>query len=229
MLPVGRHELANAPRRWSVAVVAVLVPAAAFLTAGTGAYPRITGDPLCCAELVAATAPNVGLAAGARHSFTAPSGDRPAQRARASDGDYRNALPVGVATETGLQVKTILAARAVSATFSEIRDISGVRPDSLKWHPNGLAIDVMIPNYQSAQGKALGDRIVAFAFENADRFGLENVIWRQTLYERSGSPQLLRNLGSDNANHYTHVHFATDGGGYPTNRADRQPTPSDAR
>ena len=35
----------------------------------------------------------------------------------------------------GLQVKTILAARTISAVFPEIKNIGGVRPDALPWHP----------------------------------------------------------------------------------------------
>lgn len=125
-------------------------------------------------------------------------------------------LPVGVASESGLQVKTIWAARAISSTFPEIHNIGGVRPDYMRWHPNGLALDVMIPNYGSAEGQQLGDRIVAFALENADRFGVVDMIWRQTYYPRSGSPHLMGNYGSDSANHYNHVHITTDGGGFPT-------------
>ena len=71
-------------------------------------------------------------------------------------------LPVGLAPERGLQVKTILASRAITAAFPEIRSIGGVRPDSLRWHPNGLALDVMIPNPGTAEGIALGDEIVSY-------------------------------------------------------------------
>lgn len=124
-------------------------------------------------------------------------------------------LPPGVGIEQGLQVKTILVERAISARFPEISRIGGVRQDSLRWHPEGLAIDVMIPDYGSAEGKALGDRIVAFAFQNAERFGLEHVIWQQTYYPASGQPHAMADLGNDDANHYTHVHIATTGGGYP--------------
>ncbi|MCB0923221.1 MAG: hypothetical protein KDB50_01530 [Mycobacterium sp.] len=125
-------------------------------------------------------------------------------------------LPPGVGIERGLQVRTILVERAISARFPEITNIGGVRPDSLHWHPEGLAIDVMIPNYTTAAGKDLGDRIVAFVFQNAERFGLEHVIWQQTYYPVSGKPRLMANLGNDDANHYTHVHIATTGGGYPS-------------
>jgi hypothetical protein len=71
-------------------------------------------------------------------------------------------LPPGVAPENGLQKDTILAARAVSAAFPEIRTIGGYRPDSLPWHPNGQAIDVMIPDPSSPHGRALGDQVVRF-------------------------------------------------------------------
>ena len=121
----------------------------------------------------------------------------------------------GVGLERGLQVKTILAERAISARFPEITEIGGVRPDGMKWHPEGLAIDVVIPDYSTPAGKELGDRVMAFAFQNADRFGLVNVIWQQTYHPIGGKAHRMADLGSDDANHYTHVHIATNGGGYP--------------
>ena len=149
-------------------------------------------------------------------------GDGRVASANSSDQTRIVAAPVtvpillpGVGSERGLQVKTILAERAISARFPEIRNIGGVRPDSMKWHPEGLAIDVVIPDYRTPAGKALGDRIMAFAFQNADRFGLVNVIWQQTYYPIGGKAHRMADLGSDDANHYTHVHIATNGGGYP--------------
>jgi len=121
-----------------------------------------------------------------------------------------------VGSERGLQVKTILVKRAVSALFPEIQHIGGGRPDALRWHPEGLAIDVMIPDYATPAGKDLGDRIAAFALANAERFGVDHVIWQQVYYPATGSPQVMPNLGSDNQNHYSHVHIATLGGGYPS-------------
>jgi hypothetical protein len=127
----------------------------------------------------------------------------------------RQALPAGVCDERGLQVQTIRADRASSKRFPEIKEMSGVRPDSMKWHPNGLAIDVIIPNWDTPAGRALGDRIVDYVFQNADRFGLEYVIWQQTYRPASGSPHLMENRGSPDANHYTHVHISSYGGGFP--------------
>jgi hypothetical protein len=128
----------------------------------------------------------------------------------------QHVLPAGVASEKGLQVDTILAARAVSGMFPEILRIGGVRQDSMRWHPDGLAIDVMIPNYGTAEGRALGDRVVAFVLDNADRFGLHHALWRQTSYGPGRAPRKMSGRGSDTANHYDHVHIATAGGGYPT-------------
>ncbi|WP_159235314.1 coiled-coil domain-containing protein [Mycolicibacterium vanbaalenii] len=120
----------------------------------------------------------------------------------AASVDVPEALPVGVARETGLQPNTILAARAISARFPQIAHIDGVRPDSKPWHPRGLAIDVMIPNHGSAAGIALGDEILAFVMGNAGRFGLQDAIWRGTYYTPAGP----RGSGYG---HYDHIHITT--------------------
>lgn len=130
--------------------------------------------------------------------------------------NFTFALPVGVAPESGLQVKTIWAARAISLLFPQISTIGGFRQDALRWHPNGLAIDVMIPNHNSPEGIELGDQIAGYALANAKRWGIDHVIWRQKIYPGLGKPSWTANLGNETANHYDHVHIATDGGGYPT-------------
>lgn len=112
------------------------------------------------------------------------------------------ALPIGVASEAGLQPNTVFAARAVSQQFPQIADIDGVRPDSKPWHPSGLAIDIMIPNPESPEGIALGDQILAFAMNNVGRFGIQDVIWRGTYYTPAG-PQ------ASGYGHYDHVHITT--------------------
>jgi len=225
---VGRHVLARPPRRRRrvVVVAAVVIPTAAVLNVGArdghpvvSSLASISSEVPCCSEIVtAAVASRRSESAGDRYVVSSPPGESLVFSAGAADRSVRRVLPVGVAVETGLQVHTILAARAVSMVFPEIEHIGGVRADYLKWHPNGLAIDVMIPNYDTDAGRALGNQIVAFALANADRFGLDHVIWRRTIWSRHGAPHMMGNYGSDDANHYTHVHIATDGGGYPTGR-----------
>lgn len=132
--------------------------------------------------------------------------------------DFQFSLPKGPAPEGGLQVKTIWVARAIAVMFPEITTIGGFRHDALQWHPNGLAIDVMIPKYHSEEGIALGNQIAGFALANAERWGVLHVIWRQGLYPGIGAPHWTADYGNETLNHFDHVHIATDGGGYPTGR-----------
>lgn len=125
------------------------------------------------------------------------------------------ALPAGIAPERGLQVHTIWVARAISVMFPEITTIGGARHDALPWHPNGLAIDVMIPNHNTDEGIELGNQIAGLALANAKRWGVIHVIWRQGFYPGIGAPSWTADYGNETANHYDHVHIATDGGGYP--------------
>ena len=158
----------------------------------------------CCAAIVAAA--GATLSDSVAEPSTRP-GPMRASRLRV----VPPVLTTGVAPERGLQVKTILAARSISDAFPAIRQIGGVRPDGLRWHPNGLALDVMIPSPGSAEGIALGDAVVAFALANAARFGLQDAIWRGGYYTPDGA----RRSGYG---HYDHVHITTNGGGYPTGR-----------
>jgi hypothetical protein len=209
---VGRHRLAKPRRRWSVAGVAlVALPVAAVLTASTGTTPAVS-TPVTAAGAELVTAGPIDVHATRAANYVVMSA---ADVAASRSAVNRRVLPVGRCDERGLQVHTILAERLVSAYFPEIKNIGGVRADYLKWHPSGMAIDVMIPNYQTQAGKEVGDRVAAFALANADRLSLNHVIWRRVMYSRTGKPYLMPNQGGDDANHYTHVHIATNGGGYP--------------
>ena len=86
------------------------------------------------------------MSASAPHVASPAEAELLAASAPVANREVPFALPAGVASEEGLQVKTIWAARAISVMFPEITNIGGFRQDPLKWHPNGLAIDVMIPN-----------------------------------------------------------------------------------
>lgn len=120
----------------------------------------------------------------------------------------------GKADERGLQKYTKLMNRAISNAFPEIKDIGGVRPDGMKWHPSGLALDVMIPNWNTAEGRALGDRVVEFLIRNQKPLGLDHIIWRQRLIQPDGSARMMEDRGSATQNHFDHVHVVSIGGGY---------------
>ena len=189
-----------------MALAAVFAPAAVFFAVSadvhlfaphTEAKPVISDVAPCCVEIVTA-ASNPLITGNPDGEPTAAS--RYHTRARFLTAD--------VAPERGLQIRTILTARNITADFPQIHEIGGVRPDPLPWHPLGLALDVMIPDPESADGIALGNQIVAYVLQNANRFGIQDAIWRGVYYTPNGA-QASR-LG-----HYDHVHVTTTGGGYP--------------
>jgi hypothetical protein len=120
----------------------------------------------------------------------------------------------GLANESRLQKYTRRLSRAISAAFPEITDIGGYRPDAMKWHPSGLAIDVMIPQWDTPGGKALGDRVVQFVVAHAQELGLDHALWRQTQHNADRSSSKMEDRGDPNQNHFNHVHIASIGGGY---------------
>ncbi|OBI86280.1 hypothetical protein [Mycobacterium asiaticum] len=201
-----------------LAIVASLVLSAAMIYA-QGIKPKA---PCCTTDTPTAAPPT-----SQQSSTPPPNGPQIASAAEAAmlagnapmaAQDFQIALPAGVAPESGLQIKTIWAARAISVLFPEIKTIGGFRQDALRWHPNGLAIDVMIPDHSSPEGIALGDQIAGLALANAKRWGIDHVIWRQKIYLGIRSGSWTADLGNETLNHYDHVHIATNGGGYPTGR-----------
>jgi hypothetical protein len=217
VLLVSRSVSAIGRSRWLAIAASLVVSAAMIYAQGT--------ESSCCVEAPTAT-PTVTAAPPPKDSG---SGQRPhvatpaeaeslaalASSAPTGAQNFQFPLPPGVASEDRLQVKTIWAARVISVLFPQITTIYGYRQDALPWHPNGLAIDVMIPNHESAQGIELGNQIAGFALANAKRWGINHVIWRQKIYPGVGSGSWTADLGSETANHYDHVHIATGGGGYP--------------
>jgi hypothetical protein len=220
---MGVNVLANGRGRW-MAIAVSLVASAAMIHAQRT-------ETRCCAPTpeahpTASTSAANGAPA-ALPPFTPPV---PAQIASPAEVEslkakanapvaapqFQVALPPSIGSEDRLQVKTIWAARVISVLFPEIKTIYGYREDPLPWHPNGLAIDVMIPDFRSPEGIELGDQIAGYALANAKRWGINHVIWRQKIYPGVGAGSWTANLGSETANHYDHVHIATSGGGYPT-------------
>lgn len=200
------------PRRVvSLTAAALAMPTAIVATTGASASPVPPKLADWQPQVVAAATAAGSKAVAARYTVAEDAGSR-----LAAFINSRRPLPPGICNERGLQVQTIRLERAISAAFPEIHQIGGVRADALKWHPNGLAIDVMIPDWSTPEGKQLGDRIAAFALANAGRFGIEHVIWQRVYHPVTGRDQLMADLGDNDANHFTHVHIATQGGGYPS-------------
>jgi hypothetical protein len=206
---VRRRLLANGRGRWLALAASVAVSAAMF-------YAQSTDAPCCVENAAVPSQPQVSAPAVAPPVASPAEAELLAAGAAIPAPDYQFALPAGVTPENGLQVKTIWAARVISTMFPEITNIGGFRQDPLPWHPNGLAIDVMIPNHGSDEGIELGNQIAGLALANARRWGVLHVIWRQGFYPGIGAPSWTADYGNPTANHFDHVHIATNGGGYPT-------------
>jgi hypothetical protein len=215
LLIVGERKWsANGRGRWLALVVSMVISAAVLYAQGSEhgqgnqaslraenppPAPTLQASPPAAAPYVASPAEVDKLAANAPAVTPLPF-----------------ELPPGVAPEDRLQIHTIRVARAISVLFPEITTIGGYRQDALKWHPNGLAIDVMIPNPDSPEGIELGNQIAGLALANSKRWGIDDVIWRHAIYLGADKGEWMSEMGSETANHFDHVHIATDGGGYPT-------------
>lgn len=126
------------------------------------------------------------------------------------------ALPASVGSETNWQVDSVRVARAVYAKFPQLTTIGGWRPvDTYPDHPSGRAVDIMIPDYTSSEGKQLGDAIRDYLWTHRTYFHIEYMIWRQQYIPSQGDSNIMEDRGSPTQNHFDHVHVTTVGGGTP--------------
>nr|WP_197506516.1 glycoside hydrolase [Mycobacterium sp. E3339] len=216
---MGRNLLANGRSRWLAIAASLVLSAGMVYAQGTKPRPSAPTSPPAPATSAAAGPADAAPSAPANAPHTATPEEvqmLTANAPPATGQQFQVALPHGVGSEDRLQVKTIWAERAISVLFPQITTIGGYREDALPWHPNGLAIDVMIPNHNSPEGIELGNQIAGYALANAKRWGINHVIWRQKIYPGVGGGSWTADLGSETLNHYDHVHIATNGGGYPT-------------
>jgi hypothetical protein len=211
VLVVGRNLLANGRGRWLALGASVVLACGMFYA--QGAEPRHGPEKAAVAPTTQEAAPS-----SAAKVATPTEAELLAASAPVAGQGFQFELPTGIAPESGLQIHTIWVARAIAVMFPEVKTIGGYRQDPLPWHPNGLAIDVMIPDYHSDEGIALGNQIAGYALAMAKKWGVIHVIWRQGFYPAQAAPSWTANYGNETANHMDHVHIATDGGGYPTGK-----------
>ncbi|MFL1380934.1 MULTISPECIES: coiled-coil domain-containing protein [unclassified Nocardiopsis] len=79
-------------------------------------------------------------------------------------------------------------------------------------HGEGRACDFMVSygTHPSADNKAWGQRIADYAINNADRLGVEYVIWEQQIWHSANrSWRFMNDRGSVTQNHYDHVHITS--------------------
>lgn len=106
--------------------------------------------------------------------------------------------------------------REIRAKFPQIKTVYGWRASSAysSDHPAGRALDIMIPDYKSAAGKALGNAIARYLQDNYGRLHVHYLIWRQRQWnvERNTNPTTgwrgMADRGTDTDNHLNHVHVS---------------------
>lgn len=117
-----------------------------------------------------------------------------------------------------VQPQTAALANTLGPKFN-IETIGGYRAsDPFPDHPSGLAADLMIP----PGDKATGDKLAAYAKENADELGIDYIIWYQRTWSVDRDSEGWRDMaprGSKTADHKDHVHI--------TMKADAEPVAAD--
>lgn len=177
-------------------------------------FDRLSGTWVKDAEQAAAMADAnqcVATASGGRSGKRG--GRNPDAGEDRMEGDSKIVNGVTIKGYTRLQPKTKDLAELIANEFASagINTILGWREDPYPYHPAGKAIDVMIDNYQSPEGKALGDEINQFIWDNRERFNIYDTIWWQDYYSDGiGSEHKMENRGDDNENHMTHIHVTVD-------------------
>src|SRR5699024_7960028 len=147
----------------------------------------------------------------------APSGDSPEAnpgRPDSTSTESTRRAPSGgdlpssdkIRSEDKLQIDSIRVARAVAQRFPDVQTIGGWREyDKYDDHPSGRAVDIMIPNFQSNEGRELGNRIKNYLFKHREFFNIDYMIWRQTYIPSQGEPNLMEDRFDLTRNHFDHV------------------------
>lgn len=132
-----------------------------------------------------------------------------------------------ISSEEHLQVDSVRLARSVAQRFPDVQTIGGWRAsDPYPDHPSGRAVDVMIPDYASSEGRKLGNRIKNYVLVHREHFNVEYLIWRQMYIPADGSPSRMADRGTPTENHFDHVHVTTAGGGMPSPGQRYGPAPT---
>lgn len=121
--------------------------------------------------------------------------------------------------ENGLTPDAIRVLRCSKATWPQVTSWSVLRPGDPRDHGKGRAIDVMIPDWRSATGRALGQEVAEHYRAHASAYGITYIIWREQVWTvarasegwRSCAPNRCYTGPNDTAAHRDHVHISVHG------------------
>ncbi len=189
--------------------------------ATTTSYAQLKKASTATGTRTAATAPvRTALVSATTSSSSATSASSGTSSSSATTAAaYTSSTAVNYASSTtvstaGLSANAVKVIQAINGDFPQITSIGGLRSGSdAQDHGTGHAVDLMIPGYSTAEGKALGDEIAAYLQEHAEELGVTYVIWSQHIWSVQRSSEGWRAMsdrGGVPANHYDHVHVSVN-------------------
>jgi hypothetical protein len=119
--------------------------------------------------------------------------------------------PTGRGAEAGLNPDALRVLRCTARGWPEIPTYYGIgsRPN-VSDHPYGNAVDVMIPDYTSPAGAALGDEITQWLLQNRKQLGVKYLIWKKRIWSVERQAEGWREYFGISP-HYDHIHVSTYG------------------
>jgi hypothetical protein len=119
--------------------------------------------------------------------------------------------PTGLGAESGLNPDALRVLRCTARGWPQVRTYYGIgsRPN-VSDHPYGNAVDVMIPDYTSPAGVAVGDEIARWLLQNRKQLGVKYVIWKKQIWSVERQAEGWRPYFGISP-HYDHVHVSTYG------------------
>lgn len=113
---------------------------------------------------------------------------------------------------SGLTPRTVSMRIEIDREFGPFPAIGCLRAGDSGEHGQGRACDFMEStggNMPASDRQAHGDRVAAYAIQNASRLGIMYIIWKQRIYDmRRPGWRMMGNRGGVTANHFDHVHVS---------------------
>lgn len=170
--------------------------------------------------------PAAGLVALFRSKAPAgtPEGQAALDSAMCGNADAAQCPATRMSVEAGLTPDALRVLRCVKNGWPQITSYAGIgdRPSNVdRDHQEGRAVDVMIPGYQTAAGRQLGQTIADWVVANRAKLGIKYVIWNARIWSVQRAKEGWRACGSgqascysgtdDTAAHRDHVHVSVFG------------------
>jgi hypothetical protein len=145
--------------------------------------------------------------------------ERPTTSSGGSSGGSAAGRPDGASGTKSPIVGNTMTARmrtlmqVIDSKFGPFPTIGCYRAGDPQDHGSGQACDFMestAGKMPSASAQRHGDQVAQFVIDNAAKYGVKYVIWKQRIWDTrtSGGWRQMEDRGSITQNHYDHVHVS---------------------